>query len=101
MGLDFQYILYAKLATGEIHGWNMTLEDENSSFSENNLLGTIDGPPSTDYSQLAVTAIPAFGEPRESIVVFYQTKGDDITMFTGDKATGKWNVTKVPIPNDQ
>lgn len=100
MGLDFQYILYAKLATGEIHGWNMTMEDENSSFSEGDLLGTISGPPPTGDSQLAVTAIPAFGEPREAIVVFYQTTGDDITMFTGNKGTGKWNVTNVGILGD-
>ena len=100
MGLDFQYMLYAKLATGEIHGWNMTLQDDSSSFDENDLLGTINGPPSTDDSQLAVTAIPAFSEPREAIVVFYQTTGDDITMLTGDKPTGNWNATRVPIPDD-
>ena len=100
MGLEFFYILYAKLATGEVHGWNLTLKDENSSFSENDPLGTIKGPPPTDYSQLAVTAIPAYGEPRVAIVMFYQTTGDDITMFTGDKATGAWTVTSVDIPYD-
>jgi hypothetical protein len=99
MGLDFEYILYAKAATGGVTGWNITLEDADSFLSTTDL-SAVKGPPPTSNSQLSVTSIPVTGEPREAIVVFYQTEGDDITMFTGSKSTGVWNATKVSIPDD-
>lgn len=99
MGLDFQYNLYAKATTGGVTGWNMTLSDADSFLSTTDL-STVQGAPPTSNSQMSVTAIPALGEPREAVVVFYQTEGDDITMFTGLKATGVWNSTKVTIPDD-
>ena len=99
MGLSFQYILYAEAATGGVTGWNMTLGDATSFLSTTDL-STVKGAPPTSLSQMSVASVPVTGEPREAIVVFYQTEGDDITMFMGLKATGVWNATRVTIPDD-
>ena len=101
-GIDFQYIMYGRLATGETYGWNMTLDAENSTLG-NTTLSTIDLSSPAANSRLAVAATPPFGgggKHDKLINVFCQVESDDITMFTGDRETGTWSSYKLPIPDD-
>jgi hypothetical protein len=49
-------------------------------------------------SHMSVTAI---GDPSggASLYVFYQTEGDDITVFTRDITGGEWSQGRLPIPD--
>ena len=102
MGIDWQYLLYARLETGSLHGWNMTLAAENSILSSTTL-SSLDSSPPTANSRLAVAATPPFGGGNthdKLINVFYQVGSDDITMLTGDRSTGSWTSNKLPVPDD-
>jgi hypothetical protein len=99
MGLNFHGNLYGKPLNSErVHGWNITFDAENSGLTSTTL-SVVDGDlPIADTNLYAFTT-PAVGDPRQGLI-FYQAKGDDITMFTGDIASGKWNSTRIPIPNN-
>lgn len=78
----------------------MTLEAENSTLGTTSLT-TIHGRQPIPNSQISVTSTPPFGgDHTETISLFYQVEGDDITMLTGVPSTGVWNSTKLNIPDD-
>lgn len=98
-GLAFRGDLYAKMAdTGDIRGWNVSFAAENSSIVPS-VLSTPDGIPGTPGTSLEVYTNPPTG-PVENIAVFYSTDDDDITQYYGTMATGQWNKTMLPIPDD-
>lgn len=100
MGLGFNNLLYAKMDSGDMQGWNLTLHAEDSGIAATTL-GNPDISPPTTMSQFEVAAIPYIGTgPLQALLLTYQTEGNDLTMSTGYISTGVWYSTKIPIPDD-
>jgi hypothetical protein len=49
-------------------------------------------------THFSVSAVPD-NSGGDSLIIFMQTKGDDITMFTRDLSAGAWTMTLLPIPD--
>ena len=97
-GLSFHGDLYGKvLGSGRIQGWNVTFDAENTGITSSTL-STVDGDLPTGDSRLFAITVPPTGPPEE-VFVFYQTQGDDITMYSGNVTSGKWTTTVLPIPD--
>ena len=96
-GLSFHANLYGKsLDSGQVQGWNITFDAENSTTSST-LLSNVFGDPAIPGSHLFAWTIPPVGVPDE-LLVFYQIDGDDITVYSGNPTTGEWTPTTIPIP---
>jgi hypothetical protein len=54
--------------------------------------------PGISGTHLSVTALPNSGGGN-SILVFYQTEGDDITEYTRDWLAGQWTSIDIPVPD--
>jgi hypothetical protein len=97
-GLSFHGNLYGKtLGSGQIQGWNITFDAE-STGTTSSAVSTVDGDLPTGDTHLFAITVPPTGPPEE-VFVFYQTQGDDITMYSGNVASGEWNATVLPIPD--
>ena len=98
-GLNFHGNLYGKPAdSDQIHGWNITFDAENSVLGST-LLSAVEGDTPLANTQLYSFTTPATGVARQGLI-FYQTEGDDISLFTGDVTTGNWTSVQIPIPDD-
>ena len=92
--------LYAKLAsTGLIQGWNISFAAENSE-RVSGILSAVDGDPAINGAYLGGYKPSARIDEFEGVILLYQTRGDDITLYTGNAYTGEWTKTTVPIPDD-
>lgn len=82
-------------------GWNITFDAENTSISGSSL-SQVSGHASAPDSSLASWSIsPDISADGEyEVLVFYQTEGDGITVFSGDVDSGKWTAEGLPIPDD-
>ena len=97
-GLSYHSSLYARMAgVGTIYGWNISFAAENTSMVPS-IISQLDGETSVSSTHLFTGSIPPTGEAEE-IYVFYQTHGDDITMYTGSMLSGEWSKTTLPIPD--
>ena len=98
-GLSYHAILYARSAeNGTIRGWNISFAAENTTTVPSNL-STFDGAPGVTNTSLTAWSIPPYAGAKDEVLVFYQTQGDDITMYSGTVSTGEWNNTSLPIPD--
>lgn len=105
--LGYTTYFYAQMADKSIKGYNVTYQAENTTFVEDNTFTITDpaGPvPGLGGTHLTVTA---FAERDanlktiwDSLYVFYQTAGDDITAFTRPLAGGEWTKGTLTIPNE-
>lgn len=82
--------------TQMMHGYNITWDAENTAFAPNNEF-TVQGNPGIPGTALSVTAVPD-ADGGNSILVFYQTVGDDVTEFTRDLVQGQWTSASIAIP---
>lgn len=82
-------------------GWNITFDAENTAISGSSL-SQVSGQSSMADSSLASWSIPpeVSSDGEYEVLVFYQTEGDDITVFSGDVQSGDWESTRLPIPDD-
>lgn len=98
-GLSFHSNLYGKsLDSGQVQGWNITFSAENTTTGSTTL-SNVFGDPAIVGSHLWTWTVPPTGEPNE-VLVFYQTHGDDITVYSGNPSSGAWTPTTIPIPSD-
>jgi hypothetical protein len=102
--LGYTTFLYAQDAdTLQLRGYNMTWHAEETRIVEEDTL-TVEvniedeGRPVAG-SHFSVTAVND-QSGGESLVVFYQTVGNDITEFTRDLYEGMWSYIPVPV-NDR
>lgn len=95
--LGYTNYLYAQLADETIHGYNIFFDAENTALVPGDSF-QIQGLPGVPGTHLSVTSLanPSGGD---SILAFYQTRGDDITGYSRDKYAGQWTGTAVTIPN--
>ena len=80
-----------------IHGYNISWAAENTTTVDGSEF-VVQGDPGISGTHLSVSAIPNSGGGN-SIIVFYQTEGNDITEYTRDLIAGQWSSLDIPIPN--
>lgn len=100
--LAYTIYLYTQMDDLSMKGFNVSFAAENTtSFpSHKTTVGHEDGPyrgiPGTRFSASAMPN-PADGD---DLLMFYQTQGDDISVFTRDLEGKYWTRDKLPIPYD-
>jgi hypothetical protein len=57
----------------------------------------VQGEPGLPGSHLSVSALPNVSG-GDDLVVFYQTKGDDVSEYTRDIVAGQWSSVQIDIP---
>ncbi|KAF1948069.1 hypothetical protein EJ02DRAFT_461571 [Clathrospora elynae] len=98
---------YAQMADKSFKGYNVTYQAENTTFVEDstfsitNPVGPVTGLGGTHLS------VTSFAEKDsslktlwDSLYVFFQTEGDDITAFTRPMAGGEWSQGSLDIPDE-
>ncbi|KAF2183804.1 hypothetical protein K469DRAFT_710168 [Zopfia rhizophila CBS 207.26] len=100
--LGYTTYLYAQMADRTIKGYNITYQAENTTMVPADTL-TVSGPGGAvkglGGTHLTVTAV-SFGDNGNSLYIFYQTNGSDISVFTRGINGGQWSQGAVPIPDD-
>ncbi|KAI8937058.1 hypothetical protein NX059_006277 [Plenodomus lindquistii] len=105
--LGFTTYFYAQMEDRSIKGYNVTFASENTSFVEDETFMLTDpaGPVhGLGGTHLTVTSFAERDEERrvlwDSLYVFYQAEGDDITAFTRPLAGGEWTKGTLGIPEE-
>jgi hypothetical protein len=103
--LGFTTYFYAQMADRSFKGYNVSYAAENTTFVEDKTF-TITSPAGPAYglggTHLTVTSYQEKQGNQtlwDSLYVFYQTEGDDITAFTRNIAGGEWSSGKLTIPD--
>jgi len=104
--LGYTTYFYAQMADRSIRGYNVTYQAENTTFLANETFAITN--PAGPVLGLGGThlTVTAFAEKRgeetvwDSLYVFYQTGGDDITAFTRGLEGGEWNQGPLQIPDE-
>lgn len=80
-----------------IQGYNISWSAENTTIvsSDSFTIPLASGIPGT---HLSVSALPD-ASGGNSLVVFYQTEGDDISQFNRDLDGGQWTTASLAIPD--
>lgn len=103
--LGFTTYFYAQMADRSIKGYNVTYQAENTTYLPEETFTITDpaGPAlGLGGTHLTVTAYAEKEGNRtlwDSLYVFYQTAGDDITAFTRPLAGGEWTKGTLTIPD--
>lgn len=108
--LGYTTYFYAQMADRSVQGFNITYSAENTTIEQDDTFTITDpgGPvPGLGGTHLTCTA---FAETQmdgnvtktlwDSLYVFYQTEGDDITAFTRPIAGGEWTKGSLKIPDE-
>ncbi|KAK3696302.1 hypothetical protein LTR37_018038 [Vermiconidia calcicola] len=100
-GLGWHALMYAKPAdSGLIRNWNVSFAAENTSISSSTA-SAVEGGLAASGTHLGVWSLPpGLVKQAEEALVFYQTEGDDITLFSQNLISGVWNTTRLPIPDE-
>lgn len=100
--LGYTTFLIAQMADRSVRGFNVTMAAENTTivaedtFTISNPAGPVKGLPGTHLTNTAYK----FPEGADSLYVFYQTVGDDITAFTRPMLDGEWSMGQLVIPDE-
>jgi hypothetical protein len=103
--LGFTTYFYAQMADKSIKGYNITYQAENTTFMQDETFTITDpaGPAfglgGTHMSVTSYTEKQGNRTSWDSLYVFYQTKGDDITAFTRPILGGEWTRGQIAIPD--
>jgi hypothetical protein len=103
--LGFTTYFYTQMADRSIRGYDMKYQAENTTFVPDTsfTIGDASGPAlGLAGTHLTVTSYEEKEGNRtvwDSLYVFYQTAGDDITAFTKPVVGGDWAKEKVTIPD--
>lgn len=92
--LGYTNYFYAQQQDGHIRGWNVSWDAENTK-----LLGapfTIPQP-GLHGTHFSVTAVPN-ASGGDSLMVFNQQNGSDITENLRDLSSGQWSYSDLPVP---
>ncbi|KAF2015806.1 hypothetical protein BU24DRAFT_492003 [Aaosphaeria arxii CBS 175.79] len=100
--LGFTEYFYTQMDDGDIMGHDIDFKSEKTKLVDKGLftVGGARGPiPGLNGTHMSVTAVADFSGGT-SLYVFYQTRGDDISVFTRDIKGGQWTQGELPIPDD-
>ena len=95
--VGFTNYLYAQNPDLSVSGFNVTWAAEKTNIGPNQSFN-VTGEKGLPGTHLSVTALPN-ASGGNSLLVFYQTNGSDITEFVRDLDAGQWTSSSVPIPN--
>lgn len=95
--VGFTNYLYVQNTDLSIGGFNISWAAENSTIQHADDF-VINGDKGLPGTHLSVTALPTTSGGN-SLFVFYQTNGSDISEFVRDLDAGQWTFSQVPIPN--
>lgn len=90
------YFYWQDGETNMIHGHNISFAAENTSFVGEPF--TVDDVAGISGTHLSVSALPGAGGGN-TLTVFFQTEGSDITEYTRDWIAGQWTSTDIQIEN--
>lgn len=88
------YFYWQDGATNLIKGYNISFAAENTSFVGD--IFTVDDTAGIAGTHLSVSALPNTGGGN-TLTVFFQIEGSDITEYTRDWIAGQWTSTDIPI----
>ena len=100
--IGYTNYLYAQNSNLTFSGYNITWASENTSVALNDPAQNFvvsNGEKGLPGSHLTLTALPD-SSGGDSLLVFYQTNGSDITEFVRDFNAGQWTSSTVPIPDN-
>jgi hypothetical protein len=92
--LGYTNYFYAQNNDGHIGGWNISWDAENTALTSASFTIPEAGLPGTHFS---VTAIPN-QSGGDSLMVFNQQNGTDITENVRDLSNGQWSYASLPVP---
>jgi hypothetical protein len=103
--LGYTTYFYAQMADRSFKGYNVLYQAENTTFVRDDTFTVTD--PASPALGLGGTHLTVTGYENkvgnktewDSLFVFYQTEGDDITAFTRRIAGGPWTKGKLVIPD--
>lgn len=103
--LGYTTYMYAQMDDRTIKGYNISFEAENTTYIPDDTFSITDpaGPvKALGGTHMSVTAFTETGENRttlwDSLYVFFQMEGDDISAFTRPLAGGEWTRGTLSIP---
>jgi hypothetical protein len=100
--LGYTTFFYAQEAdTHHIRGYNISYNAENTTIihGDDLAVGGTSGPvPGLPGTHMTVSAVPNQSGGAE-LYVFYQTVGNDVTLFKRDMKGGGWTQGPLPIPD--
>lgn len=92
--LGYTNAFYAQGSDDWIRGYNISWAAENTSIANSFKVDSDKGIPGTHFS---VTALPD-QSGGDSLCVFYQTEGEDVTFATRDFVQGAWTAAVLQMP---
>lgn len=92
--LGYTNYFYVQKGDGRIGGWNISWDAENTKLTGDAF--TIPKP-ALDGSHFSVTTLPN-NSGGDSLVVFNQQNGTDITQNFRDFSNGQWSYSDLPVP---
>lgn len=95
--MGYTNFLYAQNPDLTISGFNVSWDAENTTIPDDGTF-VINGAEGLPGTHLSVTSLPD-ASGGNSLLVFYQTNGTDITEFVRDFDAGQWTSSSVPIPD--
>lgn len=105
--LGYTTFFYAQMADQTIRGYNISYNAENTTETRGDevTVGGAGGPvKGLAGTHLSVTAISfkedATDQTNAFLYVFYQEKGDDVSIFLRGLEGGQWSQSVMPIPDD-
>jgi len=97
--LGYTTYFYAMLEDSTIHGYNVSFSSENTTLL-NEIVVSENGPVKfLNGTHMTVSAVPN-ASGGASALVFAQTNGSDITLFTRDLAGGVWTSLALEVDVD-
>lgn len=96
--MGYTNYLYAQSPDLSLSGYNVSWAAEDTSIPAEQTF-VINGARGLPGTHLTLTALP---DPSggDSLLVFYQTNGTDVTEFVRDLEGGQWTSFSVPVPDD-
>jgi hypothetical protein len=104
--LGYTSYFYAQMADKSIKGFEIDFEAENTTFDEGKAFfvrdpgGAVEALAGTHISVTSYEAMEGNRTIWDSLYVFFQTEGDDITAFTRLMKGGEWTRGTLPIPDE-
>lgn len=104
--LGYTTYFYAQMADRSLKGYNITYQAENTTvvpedtFTITDPAGPVLGLGGTHLSATAYAEKDGNETLWDSLYVFYQTEGDDLTAFTRPIAGGEWTKGTIQLPED-
>lgn len=94
--MGYTNYLYIQNPDLSISGFNISWAAEKTAIEPKQFV--VNGEKGLPGTHLSVTALPN-ASGGNSLLVFYQTNGSDVTEFVRDLDAGQWTSSIVPIPD--